>query len=312
MGECDGWLMRVVIGYFSLPISCLSDPDVFSKISFTTFVHFFLFMCLVIYGMAIFGPARDSSISADLGLNRTGEAWPEDPGDIFRFGADAAITMAVLAFALSAHTTVMTIYNGIRFTKDERKEPKLREAVVNKINFGSAFAVYGYYLFIALGSFYVFGEAVQSNSLNSFPTSDPFAMVIRCTYFFEIGTSIPIFMYSFRRGLNILLIPGDTEEALDAFDERRKIFKWVSTAVLLGASFGLAQVADLGIILSISGALFATFNVYIFPSVLIMLTDRTTFTKRFCAPVVLIIGTLSGFIGLLKEFDNAGLSNIFG
>lgn len=262
--------------------------------------------------MATYGPARDSAISADLGINRTGQAWPEDPSETFRFGADAAVTMAVLAFALSAHTTVMTIYNGIRFNEEEKKEPRLREAVVNKINVGSALAVYAYYLFIAIGSFYVFGDAVESNSLNSFPTFDAFAMVIRCTYFFEIGTSIPIFMYSFRRGLNILLIPDDTEEALDAFDERRKVFKWVSTAILLGASFGLAQIADLGIILSISGALFATFNVYIFPSVLIMLTNRTTFTKRYCAPVVLIIGTLSGFIGLLKELDNAGLSNIFG
>lgn len=126
----------------------MSNPEVFSKVSFTTFVHFFLFLCLVVYGMTEFVPARGSN---NLDINRTGEAWPEDAGKFFRFDEDAAVTMAVLAFTLSAHTTSLTIFAGIRFTEEEKKSSKAKEEVVLKIVQFSTTLVYFYYLFIAIG-----------------------------------------------------------------------------------------------------------------------------------------------------------------
>lgn len=137
-------------------------------------------------------------------------------------------------------------------------------------------------------------------------------MVIRCTYFFEIGTSIPIFMYSFRRGLVLPFLEDQSEERIDAFDERYKSMKWASTTILLGAAFGLAQLADLGVILSVAGASFSTINVYIFPSLLILKTGRQGFATRIGAPIILVIGSLCGLVGFLKELDKAGLTHTFG
>lgn len=135
--------------YFSLPISCASDPNLFSKISFTTFIHFSLFLILVFYGMGRFGPALNSSLP--LNLTQTGQAWPEDAATAFRFGEEAAVTMAILAFAFSAHTTAPTIFNGIRFTPEEKLDLKKKEEIVSRISAGSTLGVYVYYIFISMG-----------------------------------------------------------------------------------------------------------------------------------------------------------------
>ena len=78
----------------------------------------------------------------------------------------------------------------------------------------------------------------------------------------------------------------DSEDGLDAFDGRKKPIKWIVTSVLLGACFFIGFSAELGIILSVTGAVFSTINVYIVPASLIMATERTTIDKKYFAPAI--------------------------
>mmetsp|Transcript_17887 Transcript_17887/g.22803 ORF Transcript_17887/g.22803 Transcript_17887/m.22803 type:complete len:106 (-) Transcript_17887:1968-2285(-) len=104
----------------------------------------------------------------------------------------------------------------------------------------------------------------------------------------------------------IPFMEDDSEDAIDAFDERQKKAKWVVTSVLLGACFFIGFSTDLGTILSLTGAVFSTINVYIVPSILMISTNRTTWDKKLYAPIILVMGVFVGIIALIKEMNIAG------
>ncbi|GBG27769.1 Sodium-coupled neutral amino acid transporter 2 [Hondaea fermentalgiana] len=277
------FLITIIMLVFIVPLSLRSDPDLFANISFTTFVHFGAFLVLVCYGASIYHVSNlsDSAVYTEdealaLGLPIAPNLYPS-PSDgapaPFIFSDQAVLVLAILAFAMEAHTTGLEILYGTRMRpEDQRPEEspddhKIR--VTSLVVAGSFAAVFVYYLIIMLGAYMAFGPKVKDNALNSFPSSDIFAQVIRCTYTFELGTSVPIYVYAMRRDLTASLFNIEGGQAdidrVEKENPKRTIF---ITLTLLVLSTVLGVLGTLSIILGLTGAIVTALNTYVFPSML--------------------------------------------
>jgi amino acid permease len=190
--ECDlpwylssAFLVTIIMVTFVIPVSLRSDPDVIASISFTTGVHFFLFLCLVVYGAATFWPSNLSPLvftkheydevnSEFANQTLSTEPFPTST-PVVLWGYDTIVAIAVLAFAMGAHTTAMPLLHGTRVHKEEGDVGKIN--VISKIVGGTMVSVFFYYVWIAFGCYMAFGDDVKDNCLNSFPDSNVFAMV---------------------------------------------------------------------------------------------------------------------------------------
>lgn len=139
--DLDWWLSSafliiMLMVFFILPISLRSNPDVFAKISFTTFIHFGLFSILVFVGVARYWPSNELPLVLtaeeldELSLPKSSNVYPPED-KVFRFNSDAVLAFSIIAFAAEAHTTAMPILHGTRIHKGATDDEKI--AITSKI-----------------------------------------------------------------------------------------------------------------------------------------------------------------------------------
>lgn len=307
----SAFLVAIIMVTFVIPISLRSDPDVIASISFTTGIHFFLFLILVVFGAAIYWPSNFSSkvftqeefdSPGSIFVNETLSTTPfPDTTPIAVFSYDTVVAIAIFAFAMEAHTTAMPLLHGTRAHKGEDEAGKI--SVVSKIVGGTMASVFLYYVWIALGCYMAFGDTVKDNCLNSFPDSSVFAMVIRCTYAFEIGTSIPIYVYSMRRDMTaaFLDVPGGQME-MDHIEAENKTRTVLVTLFLLITSTALGLLGSLQLILAFTGAIVTSLNTYVFPSLLFWHSKQEGWERKFALPLA-FFGIVVSVIALYQEIN---------
>lgn len=284
------FLIMLIMIVFIAPLSLRSDPDLFANISFTTFIHFGAFLILVCYGAATYYVSnlsesavytREEAIAE--GLPIAPSVYPKESSGApapFIFSEEAILVLAILAFAMEAHTTGLEVLYGTRMRKENFREGESEDEhkvrITSYVVAGSFAAVFVYYLIIMLGAYMAFGPKVKDNSLNSFPSSDVFAQVIRCTYTFELGTSVPIYAYAMRRDLTatIFNIQGGQSD-IDKAEKENPIRTVSITLAILFFSTLLGILGSLSLILGLTGALVTSLNTYVYPSILFY-----TFCKR--------------------------------
>jgi len=310
------FLIALLMIFFIGPISLRSNPDVFATISFTTFIHFGLFMILVFVGAATYWPSNNlpgvftEKELDDLMLPKSTRLYPAGT-PAFKFQEDAVLTFAILAFAMEAHTTGLEILYGTRITKSDiregetLKDTKIR--ITSVIVAGSFAAVFVYYLIIMIGSYIAFGPTVRDNSLNSFPPGDAFAQVIRCTYTFELGTSVPIYVYAMRRDLTAAIygLKGGQAE-MDRIEEENRGRTVFITVSLLFLSTALGVVGTLSLILGLTGAIVTSLNTYVFPALLynkFMKDSGQDSWERSIAIPLAVFGVLVSIIALYAQIN---------
>eukprot|EP00746_Dinoflagellata_sp_MGD_P023672 gnl/MRDRNA2_/MRDRNA2_155503_c0_seq1.p1 gnl/MRDRNA2_/MRDRNA2_155503_c0~~gnl/MRDRNA2_/MRDRNA2_155503_c0_seq1.p1 ORF type:complete len:498 (+),score=75.83 gnl/MRDRNA2_/MRDRNA2_155503_c0_seq1:79-1572(+) len=287
----QAWFIIMLLTVFIVgPISCLSNPDVFSMISFVTWLHFGAFLVMVI-------------IEAVTQVGNRGTFWPPEDGGPLQFNEAVFSTAAVIGFSMAAHSTLLAILYGTHLPKDEHKA---RQIIV-KINGGSILTVLIYYFIVAACFFLAFGTAVQANALNSFPDDHVFMQVIRCTYTIEIGTSIPLFVYTLRRNSLILLFDLDgSQEEINKMEKAKKPLMLLLTflILLLSAIAGIALQLD--IILAFSGAICATMNSFILPAGMFWTAEKDgpsagSARRVYVAPAMIVFGVALGALSLSME-----------
>jgi len=283
-------IIAVLTVFFIAPLSCLSKPDVFASISFFTWVHFGAFLVLVIV------EATTQAISR-------GTFWPPEPNGPFQMGEAMFSTIAVIGFSMAAHSTLLPLLYGTKLPSDEKEQ---RQTIV-KINLVSIVGVLVYYFVVASAFFIAFGTSVKENSLNSFPENHVFMQVIRCTYTIEIGTSIPLFVYTLRRNTFALLLGlKGSQDELNKIEHDKPLSKTFLTLVLLALSAAAGILLDLNVILGFAGAVCASLNSFIFPAGMFWMAakggkEESSIRRRFVAPCMVIFGGLLLVVSLIFQ-----------
>lgn len=292
------FIISVLFVVFILPISLRGDPDVFATISFTTFIHFALFLGLVIFGAASYWPSNgiaevltlqqltqlnDTAGGGSPAGNISSDVFPQS--EEFIFSSDTVLAVAILAFSMSAHTTGLPLLHGTRMAVGAAKKEKMR--LITKVVLGSYLAVLVYYLIIMLSCYIAFGPTVSDNCLNDFPSSLPFASVVRCTFFFELSTSIPLYLYSMRRDMTAIFLNIDGGQAeMDVVEQEHRQRTILITILILAASATLGLVGSLSVILGFTGSVVTSFNLFIFPGILYWRTGILGWQRRASPPIV--------------------------
>jgi len=297
--------------FLILPISLRGDPDVFATISFTTFLHFTLFLCLVIWGAVTYWPSNNMeevlTRSQLEQLNSTGNItastslFPRETS-AFIFNTDTVLAIAILAFSMSAHTTGMPILHGMRMVAGCGKEVKMR--LITKVVYGSYIAVFVYYVVIMLSCYMAFGPSVSDNCLNSFPSSAPFAMVVRCTFFFELGTSVPLYLYSMRRDMTATALDIDGDQAeMDKIEQDNWWRTALITLLILASSTAIGLVGSLAVILGFTGSIVTSFNLFIFPGIMYWTTGLVG-GRRIVALPIAVFGVFILVVALYGQISD--------
>mmetsp|Transcript_68980 Transcript_68980/g.194539 ORF Transcript_68980/g.194539 Transcript_68980/m.194539 type:complete len:470 (-) Transcript_68980:13-1422(-) len=284
------FIIAILTAFFVAPISCLSNPDVFSMISFVTWLHFGAFLVMMI-------------LEAVLATSKRDTFWPEEDGGPIRFGMATFSTTAIIGFAMAAHSTLLALLYG---TKLPREDDAARKEIV-KINGVSIVSVVVYYIVISVCFFLAFGTDVEANSLNSFPSDHMFSNIIRCTYTIEIGTSIPLFVYTIRRNVLISMFGlNGSQEALNKTEKDNRVLMIAMTVVILAVSAAMGLFLNLDIILGFSGAVAATLNAFILPAALFWTAEGQGPNPDGCmrkvgAPLIMFFGAVLGVVALADQ-----------
>jgi len=184
-------------------------------------------------------------------------------------GAAPLLNAKIFVLISMAATAFLAHYNAPKFYKElaEPADGSSKDAAFTRVcvsAFGIACLLCGS---IMAGGFLTFGGASQGLILNSYATSDPLAFVARLGICASIIFSYPLNFVGLREGtLNVLGL---------AAQAGKTSVHVTTTLVLLCLMNGLALfVKDLGLVVSIGGALLGSMLVYSFPALMFIQATR--------------------------------------
>eukprot|EP00736_Rhodelphis_marinus_P005580 Rmarinus@m.12621 len=208
--------------------------------------------------------------------------------------------ISIFVFGFTCHQNIFVIYN-------ELKTPSLRRMDI--VMALSVFSVFILYSTVAMFGYLTFGEEVEANVLDSYP-SDNVVTIGRLAVALLVIFSFPLQSHAARNSiLQMYAIfrkqtyeadlsnPLVEEEGAHAKLALRTWDKnyWAATAIVVLFPYGIAMaVSDLGVILSLVGATGGASLCYIFPAIFYLELERNQawHAKHYLACVMGIAGIL--------------------
>jgi len=167
------------------------------------------------------------------------------------------VLISMLASAFLAHYNAPKFYKELQAPKDgSSKVPTFN--LVCAVGFGGAALLMGA---VMVAGFLTFGSASQGLILNNYATSDPLAFLARVGIASSIIFSFPLNFVGLREGVLGML-------GLKAQAGKTSVH-WAATIALLCLTNGAALfIKDLGLVVSLGGAILGSALVYIFPALM--------------------------------------------
>mmetsp|Transcript_27034 Transcript_27034/g.69294 ORF Transcript_27034/g.69294 Transcript_27034/m.69294 type:complete len:535 (+) Transcript_27034:81-1685(+) len=169
----------------------------------------------------------------------------------------ALMLMSMLTASYTCH------YNAPKFWRELENRTLTRFAILCTLGFGGAALTY------VLGlstSFLTFGGASAGFIFSNYALTDPLFVIARVVVSFVILCTFPLLMVAFRDGA-LELLPERVSRAPKA--KRNVTLALIATLAVLGL-----LIKDLGMIISVPGAVFGSAIVYIFPAMVLLRLTR--------------------------------------
>mmetsp|Transcript_24485 Transcript_24485/g.79110 ORF Transcript_24485/g.79110 Transcript_24485/m.79110 type:complete len:456 (-) Transcript_24485:302-1669(-) len=194
-----------------------------------------------------------------------------------------AILVGTLGTAYMAH------FNAASFYADAGKDGKTFNKVVAN---GFALSVL-LNLVVMVAGFLTFGQAASGFILNNYRTSDTLANVARALFGASIAFTFPLAFAGAKDGLRQL-----DKKLFKATSERRVV------ALPLAVITALALLLDdVGLVISLSGALMGSAVIYILPAIMLVKAQipKARLEKKTAPYAMIGVGVLSGVLGVLTS-----------
>jgi amino acid permease len=183
------------------------------------------------------------------------------------FNARGPYALNHLTFVLLSmlSTSYIAHYNAPQFYNELYNNTMSRFNTLVGGAFGAAIA---FFIFIMAVGFLTFGGATQGFVLNNYASSDQLATLARFAIGLALLTGYPFTFSALREGA--LDIMGKKDE-----NERKKLFTPLTIALISGVTGLALMLKDVGFVVSVTGALFGCFLMFIVPAVM-NLSNRVT------------------------------------
>lgn len=256
-------LLWIVFGFCI--VAPLSTFKQLTALKYTSFLSIsficFLMLLVVLYSANVSGLdpcASDDDNSSSMLTSSTDDGTCVGEKANFLFNVDTMKVLSIFVFGFTCHQNMFTIVNEI----DAVSKPRCNTVIMAAI--GTAFSIY---MIIATSGYNTYGDAVESNILQSYPKT-PIVALARVFVSLLVCFTYPLQCNPARRCVMTLLssIYKDHEKTPADAEAAQNIRYMIITAVFLGASFAIAlSVEDLGVMLSLVGATGSTLVSYILP-----------------------------------------------
>jgi sodium-coupled neutral amino acid transporter 11 len=176
------------------------------------------------------------------------------------FNARGGYTLNYLTLVLLSmlSTSYIAHYNAPQFYNELTNNTMARFNTLVGGAFGAAIV---FFIFIMSIGFLTFGGATSGFILNNYASQDQLATLARFAIGLALLTGYPFTFSALREGL--LDIMGKKDEA-----ERKKYFTPLTWSLLAGVTALALVLKDVGFVVSITGALFGCFLMFIVPAVM--------------------------------------------
>jgi len=276
----NAWIL-LLSAFVLLPLSLLRDLSslaIGSIIGNLGTLYTLLFMCLRLFDGAY---SEGGKFFATIALaSRPAFVAPTAARPLINPAIFVLISM--LSSAFLAHYNAPKFYKELAAPEDgSSKVPRFNS--VCALGFGGAALLMG--AIMAVG-FLTFGSSAQGLILNNYATSDTLASLARVGIGASIIFSFPLNFVGLREG--VLGMLGMKEQA------NKASVHWVATLALLCITNGAALfIKDLGLVVSLGGAILGSALVYIFPSMMAVKEKAGATSKTEKKVNVLLV--LNGF-----------------
>lgn len=223
--------------------------------------------------------ACDGSYPADLGTLSS-------PWDLMT--PKLGVFIAMLGTAYMAH------FNAPQFFQASGRDPKTFAKVVRN-GFGLSMLLN---LVVMTAGFMTFGAGSLGLILNNYAANDALASVARLLFGVSIVFTFPLAFAGAKDGLKRL-------EA--SFFKKPKEQRVVALPLALITALALV-LDDVGLVISLGGALMGSAVIYILPALMLIKADKTTLVKsklednKFLPAVMIALGIVSAALGVVTSF----------
>jgi amino acid permease len=215
-----------------------------------------------------------------------------------RFGSDGYalnhltfVLLSTLSTAYIAHYNAPKFYNELSDNKMNR---------FNKMVGGAFGASIALFCFIMSIGFLTFGSVTQGNILNNYASQDRLASLARFAVGLTLVTGYPFTFLSLRE--NLLDIMGKKDEK-----ERKALFKPLTLSLIIAVTALALVVKDVGFVVSVTGALFGCFLMFIVPAVMNLsnkvttLSDMERMGNMGMIGTGIVMGVLGVYVSVMKQ-----------
>lgn len=205
-----------------------------------------------------------------------------------------SVTPSTLVLVCALSTACSAHYNAPKYWDQLRSRSVGRFNCVVSVSFGIAVALC---VTAMSAGFLTFGAQAKGNVLNNYSTSDPLATIARLSVACSVVCTYPLAFTGLRDGVMSLL----------AVTSSRRNHLLTTLLLLSAITVSALILKNVAFVVNLGGAIFGALIVYIFPSVLFLLTtlrasgpERRITRATVCAGVFLAIA--GSVVAVLQEF----------
>lgn len=237
----DPWIKRVVLVSLAvgavLPLALLRNMASLSKTSFISLLSV-VFIVFVVISRCIGGPG-DAKVPT--GADR----------ELKIIDSKFFPAIGIISFAFVCHHACFIVYNTLRDNTNERWAKTVH------LSLGTAWSVM---ISLAVAAYLTFRGIMNGNFLTNYSYTDELVNVMRCMFAIAQTLTYPLELFVVRHAVHALAYPRQK------WTEKQH---YVITLLLWASSLAIAlNVADLGIVLELTGGVSAVFIGFVLPGLL--------------------------------------------
>lgn len=238
----EPWVHRVVLVCLAvgavLPLSLLRDMASLSKTSFMSIVSV-CFIMLVVISQAITGPGDAR------------QPVTEEERKLYFVDSKFFPAIGIISFAFVCHHACFIVYNTLRDNSEARWAKTVH------LSLGVAVGVM---MVLAMAAYLTFRGVMNSNFLTNYSYTNELVNVMRCLFAITQILTYPVELFVARHAFHALAYPRQKWT-----NQQHYVF----TLLLWGSSLAIAlNVADLGVVLELTGGISAVFIGFVLPPLL--------------------------------------------